>query len=117
MITGIHHVQLAAPPGREDDLRAFYSGRLGMIEIPKPPDLAGRGGVWFRSGGAELHLGVEEGFRAARKAHPALLVDDLDEVLAQFPQSELDRKIPGYVRLYVHDPVGNRLELLQPVSR
>ncbi|WP_062440237.1 glyoxalase [Herbidospora daliensis] len=117
MITGIHHVQLAVPPGREDELRAFYRDRLGLTEIPKPAGLAGRGGVWFRGEGAELHLGVEEGFRPARKAHPALLVRDLAEVLARFPECEIDRLLPGYVRSYIHDPVGNRLELIQPVSR
>ncbi|WP_030451999.1 glyoxalase [Herbidospora cretacea] len=117
MITGIHHVQLAAPPGREDELRAFYRDRLDMIEIPKPAALAGRGGVWFRGEAAELHLGVEGGFRPARKAHPALLVNDLGEVLTRFPGAEIDQRLPGYLRLYIHDPVGNRLELLQPVSR
>lgn len=117
MITGIHHVQLATPPGRENDLRAFYSGRLGLVEIPKPAELAARGGVWFRGEGAELHLGVEEDFRPARKAHPALLVRDLSEILARFPSAVVDRSLPGYLRCYVDDPVGNRLELLQPVSR
>ncbi|WP_066371810.1 glyoxalase [Herbidospora mongoliensis] len=117
MITGIHHAQLATPPGREDELRAFYCGRLGMTEITKPAELAKRGGAWFGGGGVELHLGVEEGFRAARKAHLALLVRDLDEILALFPEAEIDRLLPGYLRCYVHDPVGNRLELLQPVSR
>ncbi|GAB1821155.1 VOC family protein [Herbidospora sp. RD11066] len=117
MISGIHHVQLATPPGREDELRAFYCGRLGMIEVAKPPELARRGGAWFRSGEAELHLGVEEDFRPAKKAHPGLLVRDLDEILARFPEAEIDRLLPGYLRCYLHDPVGNRLELLQPVSR
>ncbi|WP_061298629.1 VOC family protein [Herbidospora cretacea] len=117
MITGIHHIQLATPPGREDELRAFYCGRLGMTEVAKPEELAKRGGAWFRGGGAELHLGVEEDFRPAGKAHPGLLVRDLDEVLARFPEAEVDPWLPGYLRCYVDDPVGNRLELLQPVSR
>lgn len=74
----IHHVQLACPPGSEDTLRLLYSGVLGLQELAKPPALASRGGCWFRGHGIELHLGVERGFRPARKAHPGLLVSDLD---------------------------------------
>jgi catechol 2,3-dioxygenase-like lactoylglutathione lyase family enzyme len=76
-LLGLHHVQLAMPAGR-DEARAFYGGVLGLAEVPKPPDLAGRGGCRFRSEAVELHLGVEEPFAPAPKAHPALLVDDLD---------------------------------------
>lgn len=75
----LHHVQLACPPGSETALRGFYGGVLGLTEIPKPPVLAARGGCWFRGHGIELHLGVEADFRPARKAHPGLLVRDLDE--------------------------------------
>src|SRR5580692_8705388 len=82
MITGLDHVQIAMPAGREDAARAFYAGLLGMIELEKPPVLAARGGCWFGSGAAVLHLGVEASFAPARKAHPALLVDDLDGLAA-----------------------------------
>ncbi len=116
----IHHCQLAIPAGREDEARAFYAGVLGMAELPKPPELAARGGVWFRAGTAELHLGVEDGFRPARKAHPALLVDDLDAVVGRLRAAgfaaEPDDLLPGYRRCYVADPFGNRVELLTPRS-
>jgi catechol 2,3-dioxygenase-like lactoylglutathione lyase family enzyme len=81
-VVGLHHAQLACPSGVEDELRAFYGGVLGMTEVAKPPELAARGGVWFRSGSAELHLGVEDPFRHALMAHPGLLVDDVDGVVA-----------------------------------
>ena len=79
-VLGLHHVQIACPAGAEDDLRAFYGGLLGLPEIPKPPALAVRGGVWFRVGPQELHCGVEAGFAPAKKAHPCLLVDDLEAI-------------------------------------
>ena len=120
MITGLHHVQLAVPAGAEPALREFYGGLLGMIEVVKPPTLAARGGVWFRSGTAELHLGVEPDFRSARKAHPGLLVDDLNAIVARLADAGRsvgpDDLLPGYRRCYVDDPRGNRLELLAPVS-
>lgn len=112
----IHHVQVAAPKGSEAVLRAFYSGVLGLTELAKPADLAGRGGAWFRAGAVELHLGVEEPFSPARKAHPALLVDDIDALAARLEASghpvELDT-LPGFRRFHVADPHGNRLEFLQ----
>ncbi|MFD1545547.1 glyoxalase [Nonomuraea guangzhouensis] len=111
MITGLHHVQLAAPAGSEPLLREFYGGVLGLQEVPKPPDLAKRGGVWFRGEGVEVHLGIEDDFRPARKAHPAFLVDDLDAFGTEPP----DDLLPGYRRIYLTDPVGNRIELLQEV--
>ncbi|MGW0804146.1 glyoxalase [Nonomuraea sp. NPDC002799] len=111
MIRGLHHVQLAAPKGSEPMLREFYEGVLGLKEVPKPPELAKRGGVWFRGESVEIHLGIEDDFRPARKAHPAFLVDDLDAYAAQTP----DEFLPGYRRIYLSDPVGNRIELLQPV--
>ncbi|HST64004.1 MAG TPA: glyoxalase, partial [Mycobacteriales bacterium] len=113
MIVGLHHVQLAVPAGSEPALREFYGGVLGMTEVTKPAALAGRGGAWFRSGSVELHLGVDPEFRPARKAHPALLVDDLGAVAAQL-DVRWDDLLPGYRRCYVEDPCGNRLELLAP---
>lgn len=112
MIRGIHHVQLAAPRGSEPELRGFYEGVLGLREVPKPPELAKRGGVWFRGEGVEVHLGIEDDFRPARKAHPAFLVDDLD---AYAPGAPVDELFPGCRRVYLSDPVGNRIELLQVV--
>ena len=117
MITALHHVQLAMPRGREDDARAFYAGVLGFTEFPKPPNLAKRGGAWFRSGAAEVHLGVEDDFRPARKAHPALLVDDLAALASRCAAAGhppvTDEPLEGFDRVYVDDPFGNRIELLQ----
>lgn len=119
-LTGLHHVQLAAPPGTEPPMRAFYGGLLGMAEVPKPAALAARGGVWFRGPGIELHIGIEEDFRPARKAHPGILVRDLDEIAGRLRASGLrvrsDDLFPGYRRCYVDDPAGNRIELLQPTG-
>lgn len=120
LVSGLHHTQLACPAGSEEVLRRFYVGVLGMTEVDKPPVLAARGGAWFRSGSAELHLGVEEPFRAARKAHPGLLVSDLDACAAALATAdapvEWDPDFPGHRRLYTADPVGNRIELLEPVQ-
>lgn len=119
-IVALHHVQLAMPRGREDEARAFYVGVLGFVERPKPVDLAARGGAWFRAGSAEVHLGVEEEFRPARKAHPALLVRDLSALSANCTAAGFtvtsDAPLPGYDRVYVSDPFGNRIELLEPVD-
>jgi catechol 2,3-dioxygenase-like lactoylglutathione lyase family enzyme len=116
-IAGLHHVQLAAPAGSEAALRSFYGDLLGLPEVAKPPVLAARGGVWFRSAAVEIHLGVEDGFRPARKAHPGLLVDDLDGLVARLAEggvpAQWDDAFPGFRRCYVADPVGNRLELLE----
>lgn len=114
----IHHVQLACPPGSEDASRQFYSGVLGLTEVPKPAALAARGGAWFRGDGIELHLGVEHDFRPALKAHPGLLVDDLDAVAAAVeaaghPVTWSD-ELPGIRRFHTADPHGNRLEFLSP---
>jgi catechol 2,3-dioxygenase-like lactoylglutathione lyase family enzyme len=119
-IVGLHHVQLAAPPGSEDRLRQFYGAVLGLPEVAKPPVLAARGGVWFRSAHVELHLGVEENFRPARKAHPGLLVDGIDALADRVGsygvEVHWDDSFPGYRRCYVDDPVGNRIELLEPLA-
>ena len=117
-ILSIDHIQIAMPAGEEDKARAFYVDRLGFTEIPKPPDLARRGGAWFQAGTVQLHLGVEAEFRPARKAHPAFLVDDLDSLIAQVQSAgyETDTSQPpldGYKRAHVFDPFGNRIELMQ----
>lgn len=118
ILVGIHHVQLAAPVGSEPLMREFYAGTLGLTEVPKPPVLAARGGVWFRVPGVEIHIGVEDDFRPARKAHPGLVVRDLDEAAERLRAAghrvRPDDLLPGFRRCYVDDPVGNRLELLEP---
>ncbi|MER7457473.1 VOC family protein [Micromonospora sp. NPDC126480] len=113
----IHHVQLACPRGAEDATRAFYVGLLGLTEKPKPPALAARGGCWFTGYGAELHLGVEDDFRPARKAHPALVRADLDALAerlaaAGYPIAWGDGELPGLRRFHTEDVHGNRLEFL-----
>lgn len=116
-VRAIHHVQLAMPVGEENAARAFYVGVLGLTEVPKPPDLVKRGGVWFERGDVRVHLGVEEDFRPARKAHVGLLVDDIATIAAACQRRGLDvvadEPIEGFERFYVHDPFGNRLELMQ----
>lgn len=117
-ITGLDHVQVAIPVGGEDAARAFYGDVLKMAEVPKPPVLAARGGCWFASGSAVLHLGVEDPFRPARKAHPAFLVDDLDDlestlIAGGYESVRSDDQIPGVRRLHTFDPFGNRIELQQ----
>ncbi|MEU9475386.1 VOC family protein [Streptomyces sp. NPDC048191] len=116
MLVSVDHVQLAAPPGSEDALRAYYVGVLGMTEIPKPPVLAARGGCWFQSGAVQLHLGVESDFRPAKKAHPGLRVTGIEAYAARLESLGAtvtwDDNIPGRLRFYSEDPVGNRLEFV-----
>ena len=117
-IIGIDHVQLAMPAGGEAEARAFYADLLGLPEVPKPPHLAARGGCWFESSDVKVHLGVEQGFRPARKAHPALLVVDLSALVRRLTEAGVtladDEPLAGYDRIYADDPFGNRLELLEP---
>jgi catechol 2,3-dioxygenase-like lactoylglutathione lyase family enzyme len=112
-VCAIDHVQLAMPPGEEAAARAFYTGVLGIREVPKPPALAARGGCWFEDGPVRVHLGAEDDFRPARKAHPALLVDGLvafvDATGLAFTWVD---DVPGLVYGYVDDPFGNRVELI-----
>ncbi len=117
-ILSIDHVQIAMPAGEEQKARAFYVDVLGFIEIPKPAELAKRGGAWFQSQQAQLHLGVEADFKPARKAHPAFIVKDLDALIAtvQAAGYETDTSQPpldGYQRAHVFDPFGNRIELME----
>ena len=117
-VVGLDHVQLAMPPGREAEARAFYEGILGIPERPKPPALAARGGCWFERGGLKIHLGVEAEFRPARKAHPAFIVEDLPALLAALALAghpTVDEgPSDGYRRAYADDPFGNRIELMEP---
>jgi catechol 2,3-dioxygenase-like lactoylglutathione lyase family enzyme len=117
-LTGIDHVQLAMPEGSEAWGREFYGEILGLPEKAKPPALAARGGVWFETPTLKIHLGVEKDFRPARKAHPALLVEDLPALALRLRKAGCpvidDEPLAGYRRLYTEDPFGNRIELLEP---
>jgi len=119
-VIGLDHVQLAMPAGREDDAAAFYEGLLGIPRVPKPAHLAARGGCWFESGALKVHLGVDADFRPATKAHPAFVVDDvraLARVLVAAGHEVVDDEpLDGFDRVYVHDPFGNRIELMQPLA-
>ncbi len=116
-LIGLDHVQLAMPAGREADARAFYCALLGLQEVPKPPELAKRGGAWFENGALKVHLGVERDFRAAKKAHPGILVSELralcDRLRSAGHDVTEDGELPGFFRVYVDDPFGNRLELME----
>jgi catechol 2,3-dioxygenase-like lactoylglutathione lyase family enzyme len=117
----IDHVQLSMPAGEEDRARSFYVGLLGLTEVPKPAELAKRGGVWFEQGVVKLHMGVEEDFHALKKAHPALIVDDLAALIAHLRNAsyEVDTNQPsleGYKRAHVLDPFGNRLEIMEKLG-
>jgi catechol 2,3-dioxygenase-like lactoylglutathione lyase family enzyme len=117
MLAALHHVQVAVPKGAEDVSRGYYVGVLGMTELPKPPVLAARGGCWFAGGGLEIHTGVEEPFTPARKAHPGILVTDIDALVAALTAAGCeytwDDSIPGRRRVHTFDPHGNRLEFIQ----
>lgn len=117
----LDHVQLAMPRGEEGAARAFYGALLGLPEVPKPEPLRSRGGVWFDLGGSQLHLGVEEPFTPARKAHPCLVWPDLDTLATRLGEAghevAWDENLPGVRRFYAHDPFGNRLEFMaRPVE-
>jgi catechol 2,3-dioxygenase-like lactoylglutathione lyase family enzyme len=119
-VIAIEHVQLAMPPGREGEAHAFYAGLLGIPEVPKPAHLAARGGAWFEAGEVKIHLGVEEDFRPARKAHPAFVVTGLEELVARLRAAEHevveDELLAGWQRVYTADPFGNRIELMEGAS-
>jgi catechol 2,3-dioxygenase-like lactoylglutathione lyase family enzyme len=119
-ITALDHVQLAIPAGKEEEARAFYGKVLGIPEIAKPVNLAKRGGCWFERGDLKIHLGVETDFRPARKAQPAFLVQDLAMLRVAIESAgyivKIDEPLEGYERIYVDDPFGNRIELMEPIS-
>ena len=119
-VVRLDHVQLAMPAGREDEAAAFYEGLLGIPRVPKPPHLAVRGGCWFERGDLKVHLGVEEPFRAATKAHPAFVVDDVrglaERLVAAGVRVRDDEPLEGYDRIYAEDPFGNRIELMEPTT-
>jgi catechol 2,3-dioxygenase-like lactoylglutathione lyase family enzyme len=114
--TAIDHVQLAMPPGEEDKARRFYTGLLGLLEVPKPAELADRGGAWFESGPARIHLGVEANFRAAKKAHPAFLCQNYAALIASLRNAGVEvadaENLEGSPRCHIFDPFGNRIELV-----
>jgi catechol 2,3-dioxygenase-like lactoylglutathione lyase family enzyme len=120
-VVSIDHVQLAMPAGRESEARAFYADTLGISEQPKPPHLATRGGCWFERGALRIHLGVDKQFVPARKALPALIVEDLQALVAKLKRAGYrvveDEPLEGYDRVYVDDPFGNRIELIEPQFR
>jgi catechol 2,3-dioxygenase-like lactoylglutathione lyase family enzyme len=118
-VTGLDHVQLAAPPGCEAQARRFFGELLGLAELEKPDALRARGGAWFACGAQQLHVGVQDDFRPATKAHPALVVasqGDLEGLAASLEAAgapvRWDDELPGARRFYTADPFGNRLELL-----
>jgi len=117
MLQGIDHIQLAMPVGSEDEARAFFSGILGMTEVEKPEPLARRCGCWFRAGSVILHLGVEESFQPQKKAHPAFIATDIDDVAAAFMMAgypvQWDEALPDRQRFYTNDPFGNRIEFMR----
>ena len=119
-LQAIDHVQLAMPRGEEEAARAFYGALLGLPEQPKPEELAARGGCWFENGAVRVHLGVDEHFRPARKAHVAFKVDDVAALATRAREGGFevadDRALPGYERVFIFDPFGNRLEFLRMVE-
>ena len=116
-VVALDHVQIAMPRGREAEARAFYAEILGLREVEKPASLAKRGGCWFEQGSVKLHLGVEDDFRPARKAHAAFLVEGLPELVQRLEAAGYhpirDGELPGYGRVFAYDPFGNRIELME----
>ena len=117
-VRAIEHVQLAMPEGQEQKARAFYRDVLGIPERAKPTELAKRGGAWFEDGALKIHLGVEADFRPARKAHPALLVEGLAELIVRLKAADypvIEEPMDEYLRIYTEDPFGNRMELMEKI--
>jgi catechol 2,3-dioxygenase-like lactoylglutathione lyase family enzyme len=119
-VKSLDHVQLAMPPSRETEARAFYGDLLGIPEVPKPPHLSKRGGCWFEGASLKVHLCVEANFLSARKAHLAFIVDDLAVLSAALVRAghpvRTDEPQEGHLRVYVDDPFGNRIELIEPMK-
>jgi catechol 2,3-dioxygenase-like lactoylglutathione lyase family enzyme len=117
MTLDLDHVQIAAPKGCEAEARRFFGGLLGLIEIEKPAALRSRGGCWFRIGSRQVHIGVDESFRPATKAHPAFSVGDIRALFAILDRAGVkcawDEALPGLQRFYAADPWGNRLEFTE----
>lgn len=115
-VAHIDHVQLAMPRDAEDRATAFYDGILGIPRVPKPPELEVRGGCWFEREGLRVHLGVEDDFRPARKAHPALAVTGIESLCVALDAAghpvRRTEDVPGMPQWYVDDPFGNRIELV-----
>ncbi|MRG85795.1 VOC family protein [Salinibacillus xinjiangensis] len=116
-VKGIDHIQLAAPAGCEAEAREFFANIIGMPEIEKPEELKKNGGVWFQAGHHELHIGVEQNFQPAQKAHPAFYIENLKALRERLTNNgievKVDDRLPGYNRFYATDPFGNRLEFLE----
>src|SRR5271156_6055126 len=119
-ILSLDHVQLAIPVGGEERARSFYVGILGLTEVAKPASMAGRNSIWFAAGSVNLHLGIEEDFHPAKRAHPALVVDNLDDVVAACESAGLatrpDTSFNNFRRVHIFDPFGNRLELMESTT-
>lgn len=117
-ILSIEHVQIAIPVGGEDRARAFYTGILGFVEVDKPAAMAKRNSIWFTAGSVSLHLGLEPDFHAAKRAHPALVVHGMDQILTACEREGVtvkpDVSFNGFRRVHIFDPFGNRLELMEP---
>lgn len=115
--TGIDHVQIAAPKGSEDEARNFFIDVIGMKEIPKPSNLAKKGGVWFKCGNHQLHIGIQEDFFPAKKAHPAFHVENIEDLRNKIQKSgfvtDPGDTLEGANRFYVNDPFGNRIEFIK----
>jgi catechol 2,3-dioxygenase-like lactoylglutathione lyase family enzyme len=118
-VIGLDHILIAIPEGGEDEARRFYVGLLGLTEIEKPASLAGRGGLWLMAGPMPIHIGTEPGFVPPKRAHPGFLIDDIKAMIAVLRNAgaelTFDVPLPGYDRVHVRDPFGNRLELLQKI--
>lgn len=116
LITSIDHIQIAAPPNSEEEARGFYGEILGMTEIPKPENLQGRGGCWFQIGAQEVHIGIQEDFLPAKKAHPGFIVNALETLKLRLEKANYsiqeDAPINGRTRFFTNDPFGNRIEFL-----
>lgn len=114
---GLDHVQLAAPAGCEEEARRFFGSLLGMEEVEKPEKLRVRGGVWFQCGAQMIHIGVESSFTPAKKAHPAFLVRNIEQLMKHLKDNgvsfRVDDEIPGIIRFFAEDPFGNRLEFME----